>query len=60
MTNREKLLKTNIYDLLCEINKNLLNVDFYGACIMQGLDVDYKCGHNCGECIAKWLNEEAK
>lgn len=60
MTNRQKLIETNIYDLLCNINKNLLKESPYGACIMQGLDVNYKCEYNCGECIAKWLGEEAK
>jgi len=60
MTNREKLLKSNIFDVLCDMNKNLLKESPYGVCIMQGLDVDRECEYNCGECIAKWLGEEAR
>lgn len=66
MTNREKLIKTNIYDLLCTINGNML--DIFAFCIMETLPGNYdecifpayKRGERCNECIAKWLNEEAR
>ena len=66
MTNREKLTKTALYDLLCNMNKNLAKVNPNGACIMKALNANYnyKCEYileyNCGECIQDWLNEEAK
>lgn len=66
MTNREKLLKSNIYDFMCNMNKNLAEVNPNGACIMKALNANYsyKCGYtweySCSECIANWLNEEAK
>ena len=66
MTNRQKLIETNIYDLLCNMNKNLAKVNPNGVCIMKALNANYnyKCEYilkyNCGECIANWLNEEAK
>lgn len=66
MTNRQKLIETNIYDLLCNINKNLAEVNPNGACIMKALNANYnyKCEYileyNCGDCIQNWLNEEAE
>ena len=64
MTNREKLTKTALYDLLCNMNKSLAKVNPNGACIMKALNANYKCEYileyNCGECIQDWLNEEAK
>ena len=63
MTNREKLIKTNIYDLLCNMNKAITG--FHCDCVMHCLTEGEKgysceCGGKCGECIAKWLNEEAR
>ena len=63
MTNREKLIKTNIYDLLCEMNKAITG--FKCDCVMQALTggrIEYSafCSDSCGECIAKWLSEEAQ
>lgn len=62
MTNREKLIKTNIYDLLCKINDSFL--DNEGDCILTALGVDIcvrcKVEATCTGCIAKWLNEEAR
>lgn len=60
MTNRQRLIDTNIYDLLCNLNKNLQEGKTYCECIMQALSVKSKCDYKCGKCIAKWLNEEAK
>ena len=67
MTNRERLLKTNMYDLLMNMNKNLgPTVPGYGGrCIMDALigddqKVADRClGTNrCDECIQAYLNEE--
>ena len=63
MTNREKLIQTNFYDMLCNMNKAMTG--FNCDCVMAALTEGEKtygtdCGSKCGECIAKWLNEEAK
>ena len=63
MTNRQKLIETNIYDVLCNMNKAITG--FSCDCVMCALTDGEKtygteCGGKCGECIAKWLNEEAK
>ena len=64
MTNREKLTKTNIYDLLYTLNDNML--DMFAFCVMEILPGKYdECPyqgdkHSCGECIARWLGEEAR
>lgn len=62
MTNREKLIQTNIYDLLCRIDKGIKS---QATCVIETLDKDNACkrcdlGKQCPECIAKWLNEEAE
>lgn len=59
MINRKKLLKMSIYDLLCEMNKAITG--FKCDCVMEaltGFKITYCCD-SCGECIARWLNEEA-
>lgn len=64
MTNRQKLIETNIYDVLCTLHDNMLNM--FAFCIMEILPGKYEeCPyqgdkHMCGECIQNWLNEEAK
>ena len=63
MTNREKLIQTNIYDVLCNMNKAITG--FQCDCVMCALtdgEITYRsdCCGSCGECIAKWLGEEAK
>jgi len=68
MTNREKLLQTNIYDLLCRMNDNL---DTSFRCIVDALydstteqhrTAKEKClsiYHNeCSSCIQAFLNEK--
>ena len=58
MTNREKLIKTNIYDLLCRIN-----LEMPCFCVVQALGEEEKpdtCDNNCDRCIESWLNEEAQ
>lgn len=63
MTNHEKLAKTNIYDLLCTIQKALIEdgCEISGLCVIE--DIERKprpCpeGSTCGMCIANWLNQE--
>ena len=63
MTNRQKLIETNIYDLLCNMNKAITG--FQCDCVMCALTdgkITYSsdCWGSCGECIAKWLGEEAR
>lgn len=72
MTWRQKLLHTNIYDLLCRMQENIEN--FYGSsddngeniCIMDILGdsmagVRHRVAEgNCKKCIAAFMNEEAK
>jgi hypothetical protein len=62
MTNREKLLKTNIYDLMMTIRRN-----GHKFCPIEIIDVAKpKClpsiyglaQTNCEKCIQQWLNEE--
>lgn len=62
MTNREKLLNTNIYDLLVKMNDNMITsmcvldlfVDGFVACPKCETTNDF----NCNECIQKFLNKE--
>lgn len=63
MTNRQKLIQTNIYDLLCNMNKAMAVYSF--DCVMCALTDGEKtygkeCCGKCGECIAKWLSEEVE
>ena len=71
MTNRERLLKTAEYDLLCRMQENIekffVSSDDNGEniCIMDILNA-YRIGvrhrvanGDCKKCIAAWLNEEA-
>lgn len=64
MTNREKLLQTNLYDLLCRMQKN------GSDCVIEqiaGTPQGERCEKhesgwvtNCRECIAAWLNERCE
>ena len=63
MTNRQKLIQTNIYDLLFRLNQNILALDNAESCIMSYLrerKIHKKiyCDHKCVSCISLWLNEE--
>ena len=60
MTNREKLLNTNIYDLLVSLNKPMLERNHSDTCIIDILEQRYyECiEHSCEECIQKYLNKE--
>ena len=72
MTWRQKLLHTNIYDLLCRMQENIekfyVSSDDNGEniCIMDILnagmvDVRHRAADgNCKKCIAAFMNEEVK
>lgn len=64
MTNREKLLHTNLYDLLCRMEENAENHPECDACVIELLGVDResycKMYVNCNNCIAEWLNERSE
>lgn len=64
-TNREKILKTNLYDFLLSINNPYEN-----ACIIENIDGSYiydkdkyRCWQtaspkDCAECVERYLNKE--
>lgn len=67
MTNRKRLLNTNLYDILCQMNKNLNAAHpVYGEkCVMDALigdeqEVADRClgVKQCDKCIQAYLNEE--
>lgn len=76
MTNREKLIKTAVFDVLNELNKNLATLHSKDKmpCIVYALifsnykeyemyDIDeLRCSkyETCEECIYQWLNEEER
>ena len=64
MTNRQRLLKTNEYDFLCSINRN---IRCGAVCVIEAIQGEFADGldlsecrscESCEECIQKWLNEE--
>lgn len=63
-SNREKLMNTNIYDLLCRMQENLARSDLSRCALDRRCILDIITGKeedcyadNCPECIAEWLNE---
>lgn len=61
MTNRDKLIKTSPYDLLCKMQDNWLG-KMSCQCILdcvEGKHIDCT-DEGCDRCIEQWLNEEAK
>lgn len=66
MTNREKLLHTNLYDLLCRMQENMdtsaVNIDCVISLITGDIANEERrdyCNHVCKDCIAAYLNERA-
>lgn len=67
-TNRDKLLHVAEYDTLCKMNIRLREYDGWRPCIMTALGLDFfaraerckKYEIRCEDCIAAWLNEEAR
>lgn len=71
MTNREKLNRMALYDMLVGINEALdreINNAGCATCVVELLgeeirkSCDSRCSHyvTCNNCIAAWLNEEVK
>lgn len=68
MTNRERLLKENMYDLLCRMNENILqcNVVNETPCIMAALGDGNRhtfCSMyspDCNECIRMYLHRSTQ
>lgn len=68
MTNRQKLLKENLYDLLCRMNDNITqcNVHDETPCIMAALgepNRNYYCkmySPDFNACIATYLGSERR
>ena len=60
MTNREKLLSTNIYDLLLAMNKIIIQLSHSETCVIDALEQKFfYCEHvTCDKCIQKYLNKE--
>lgn len=60
MKNREKILNTNLYDLLLTMNSRIESEQ----CIIDLLSTsvsDYLfCHGSCEDCIQKWLNAEVR
>lgn len=55
MTNRERLLRTNPYDLLIMLNDSLEEI-----CVLDifGYQTLKNCNGKCDKCIENWLNQE--
>lgn len=63
MTNREKILKTNIYDLMMAIHERLpfnCPIDVVGGIppITDCREINLQQFKTCSDCIQAWLNEE--
>ena len=61
MTNRLKLINTNMYDLLLKINTKVR--DQQGKCVLDLVDEKHEThqcpsGMSCEECIQCYLNQE--
>lgn len=70
MTNREKLLHTNLYDLLCRMNERLRDNEGKNEndesiacimdCFMDSSESERRCFANCERCISAFLNERSE
>jgi len=59
MTNRLKLINTNMYDLLLKINDKIKDKD--GKCILDMIEektIPCESGKSCKDCIQDYLNQE--
>lgn len=58
MTNRERLLKTNEYDLLCRVQR-YIDYKNRALCVIDAITGHVRyCIDDCEKCIQEWLNEE--
>ncbi len=59
MKNRERLLRTNEYDLLVRIQNELNHGEDPSACVLDMISGhSVECKPPCKNCIQEWLNEE--
>lgn len=61
MNNRQKLINTNMYDLLLKINNKIQTKN--GMCILDMIEdkaVSCKKNMDCVNCIQEYLNRESK
>lgn len=61
-TNRDRLLRTNEYDLLLSAQK-ILDKHHIPFCVLQLIgesDIRDRCIGLCELCIERWLNEKSK
>lgn len=60
MKNREKILNTNLYDLLIKMNDRIESEQCIIDLLSTGVSDYLFCHGSCEECIQKWLNAEVK
>lgn len=60
MKNREKILNTNLYDLLLTMNSRIESEQCVLDLISTNVNDYLFCHGSCEECIQKWLNAEVK
>ena len=64
MKNRQKLMKTNEYDILLRMNARLESLE-PSLCVLDLLEDKPVTGYcpvnvkDCEDCISQWLNKEA-
>jgi hypothetical protein len=58
VTNRERLLRTNPYDMLVDMQIILLKFHTEHFCILGILGAVVECRNECSKCIEEWLNQE--
>lgn len=57
MKNRQRIMKTNLYDFLMTLNSNIQRI--YKGCILEALTGNkINCDQNCDKCMQEWLNKE--
>lgn len=59
MTNRERIIKTNPADLLCDMQRRQSTCSTEVFCVLELLDFGGHClATTCDECIRNWLGRE--
>ena len=62
MTNKEKLLNSNIYDLLVSMNTTIIERSYGETCVLESIEKKHiDCSYFlCKECIQKYLDREVE
>lgn len=59
MTNRERIIKTNPADLLCDMQRRQSRCSIEVFCVLELLGFGGHClAATCDECIRDWLGRE--